>query len=91
MSLVQSEHQTAKGGESMKLITKIEPSSTRPAMTKIRAAAYCRVSTGMDDQLVSLETQKSHYENIRQASAGCLSSPQRNKALPPIFTMIFSP
>ena len=35
--------------------------------------------------------QKSHYENIRQASAGCLSSPQRNKALPPIFTMIFSP
>ena len=31
---------------------------------KTRVAAYCRVSTGMDDQLVSLETQKSHYENL---------------------------
>ena len=48
----------------MKSITKIEPSSTRPAAAKIRVAAYCRVSTGMDDQLVSLETQKSHYEDL---------------------------
>ena len=48
----------------MKSITKIEPSSTRPAAAKIRVAAYCRVSTGMDDQLVSLETQKTHYEEL---------------------------
>ena len=48
----------------MKQITKIEPTSARPKASKIRVAAYCRVSTGMDDQLVSLETQKSHYENL---------------------------
>ena len=34
---------------------------------------------------------ENHYKHIMQASAGCLSSPRRNKAPPPIFTMIFSP
>ena len=48
----------------MKQITKIEPTSARPKASKIRVAAYCRVSTRMDDQLISLETQKSHYENL---------------------------
>ena len=48
----------------MKSITKIEPSAARPSAAKIRVAAYCRVSTGMDDQLVSLETQKSHYKDL---------------------------
>ena len=48
----------------MKSITKIEPSSARPTAAKIRVAAYCRVSTGMDDQLISLETQKTHYEEL---------------------------
>lgn len=48
----------------MKTITKIEPSAARPSKAKTRVAAYCRVSTGMDDQLVSLETQKSHYEDL---------------------------
>ncbi len=48
----------------MKTITKIEPSAARPSKDKTRVAAYCRVSTGMDDQLVSLETQKSHYEDL---------------------------
>jgi DNA invertase Pin-like site-specific DNA recombinase len=48
----------------MKSITKIEPSAARPTAAKTRVAAYCRVSTGMDDQLVSLETQKSHYKDL---------------------------
>ena len=48
----------------MKKITKIEPAAARPAAKRIRVAAYCRVSTGMDDQLVSLETQKNHYETL---------------------------
>ena len=45
----------------MKKITKIAPAATLKKK-KRRVAAYCRVSTGMDDQLVSLETQKAHYE-----------------------------
>ena len=64
MCKIKSNYQTANGGETMKQITKIEPTSARPKASKIRVAAYCRVSTGMDDQLVSLETQKSHYENL---------------------------
>ena len=48
----------------MKQITRIEPTAARPTAAKIRVAAYCRVSTGMDDQLVSLETQKAHYEDL---------------------------
>ena len=45
----------------MKKITKIDP-VTSGQKKKLRVAAYCRVSTGMDEQLVSLETQKAHYE-----------------------------
>ena len=52
----------------MKVITKIEPSDALAAKKKRRVAAYCRVSTGMDDQLVSLETQKSHYEDYISAN-----------------------
>ena len=48
----------------MKKITIIEPADARAITAKTRVAAYCRVSTGMDDQLVSLETQKNHYENL---------------------------
>ena len=48
----------------MKTITKIEPSAARPSKAKTRVAAYCRVSTGTEDQLLSLETQKSHYEDL---------------------------
>ena len=35
---------------------------------KLRVAAYARVSTGSEDQLVSLETQKSHYESTIKAN-----------------------
>lgn len=45
----------------MKKITKIESVSTQ-RKKKLRVAAYCRVSTASDEQLVSLETQKAHYE-----------------------------
>ena len=48
----------------MKQITKIEPAASRKAAAKLRVAAYCRVSTGMDEQLISLEAQKAHYEEL---------------------------
>ena len=37
--------------------------------SKKRVAAYCRVSTGEDAQLLSLETQKAHYESWIKANA----------------------
>ena len=49
----------------MKKITRIEPTASQPIMTKTKVAAYCRVSTEADAQLVSLETQKSHYEELK--------------------------
>ena len=52
----------------MKKITKIEPVAATKKTKKRRVAAYCRVSTGMDDQLVSLETQKAHYEDYISAN-----------------------
>lgn len=52
----------------MKKITKIEPAAATKKNKKRRVAAYCRVSTGMDDQLVSLETQKAHYEDYITAN-----------------------
>lgn len=45
----------------MKRITKIEPTQSKE-VHKTRVAAYCRVSTGKDEQLESLKTQRSHYE-----------------------------
>lgn len=44
-------------------ITKIEATS-KSADKKLRVAAYARVSTGSDDQLISLEAQKNHYERL---------------------------
>ena len=47
----------------MKTVTKIEPVITRvQKKAKPRVAAYCRVSTKNDEQLLSLEVQKRHYE-----------------------------
>ena len=58
---------TGKEGEWMKRITKID--MPEPLITKkLRVAAYCRVSTGSDEQLVSLEAQKSHYESFIKAN-----------------------
>ena len=55
----------------MKKITRIEPTAAQPVMTKTKVAAYCRVSTEADAQLVSLETQKSHYEELQRMIADC--------------------
>ncbi|MBP2028680.1 DNA invertase Pin-like site-specific DNA recombinase [Acetoanaerobium pronyense] len=47
----------------MKKITKIEGSNSDALIkSKRRVAAYCRVSTDSNEQLISLEAQKSHYE-----------------------------
>ena len=47
----------------MKRITKIEENKALLIRKKIRVAAYCRVSTASDEQLISLEAQKAHYED----------------------------
>lgn len=47
----------------MKKVVKIEPANAHQPKRKLRVAAYCRVSTGSDEQIVSLETQKAHYED----------------------------
>lgn len=51
----------------MKRITKIE--QNKQLFSKRKVAAYCRVSTGEDAQLLSLETQKAHYESWIKANA----------------------
>ncbi|MBR6158468.1 MAG: recombinase family protein [Lachnospiraceae bacterium] len=50
----------------MKRITKID-ALRDGSKRKLRVAAYARVSTGSDEQLVSLETQKNHYEKYIKA------------------------
>lgn len=52
----------------MKKITKIE--AAQAVTKKIRVAAYARVSTSSDEQLLSLETQKEHYESYIKANPG---------------------
>ena len=47
----------------MKKITKIGVNETLIQKKKRKVAAYCRVSTASDEQLISLEAQKAHYEN----------------------------
>lgn len=47
----------------MKRITKIEENKSLGRKKKLQVAAYCRVSTASDEQLVSLAAQKAHYEN----------------------------
>lgn len=51
----------------MAKITKIEATAT--VTKKIRVAAYARVSTSSDEQLLSLETQKEHYESYIKANS----------------------
>ena len=45
----------------MKTITKIEAADTH-TVKKLRVAAYARVSTDSEEQLISLDAQKNHYE-----------------------------
>lgn len=50
----------------MKRITKIEEKKFE--VRKIRVAAYCRVSTASEEQLISLDAQKAHYEEYIKAN-----------------------
>lgn len=50
----------------MKRITKIGTTATVETK-KTRVAAYCRVSTSSDEQLISLDAQKLHYEDYIQS------------------------
>lgn len=53
----------------MRKVTKINKSEKAVTKnTKIRVAAYCRVSTRSDEQLESLETQKEHYSSFIRAN-----------------------
>jgi DNA invertase Pin-like site-specific DNA recombinase len=50
-------------------ITRINPNTVDDvAQPKLRVAAYCRVSSDMDDQLESLDAQKKHYESYINAN-----------------------
>lgn len=46
----------------MKKITKIGVNETLIQKKKLKVVAYCRVSTASDEQLISLEAQKAHYD-----------------------------
>ncbi|MBP3749027.1 MAG: recombinase family protein [Ruminobacter sp.] len=50
----------------MKTIRKIEKGSPH-CFARLRVAAYCRVSTDQYEQLESLETQRSHYDEYIRA------------------------
>ena len=52
----------------MKRITKIGVNETPLQKKKIKVAAYCRVSTASDEQIISLEAQKAHYEEYIRAN-----------------------
>src|SRR5690625_2035938 len=58
-----------KRGERMKRITKIVENASL-GKKKIRVAAYGRVSTASEEQLVSLAAQKAHYENYIKSNDG---------------------
>lgn len=51
----------------MKNVTKIDQIKFA-FQRKTRVAAYCRVSTDSDEQMLSLEAQKEHYENFIKAN-----------------------
>lgn len=53
----------------MKKVTKIaQNTADLTELTKLRVAAYCRVSTDSDEQLESLDTQIKHYESYINAN-----------------------
>lgn len=53
----------------MKKVTKIAQNTVDlTEQSKLRVAAYCRVSTDSDEQLVSLDTQIKHYESYIDAN-----------------------
>jgi len=53
----------------MKKITKIKENESVGTARKLQVAAYCRVSTANNEQLLSLEAQKAHYESYIKANS----------------------
>ena len=53
----------------MKRITRIESAKTLTIPKKKRVVAYARVSTSAEDQLLSLEVQKKHYEGFIKSNS----------------------
>ena len=53
----------------MTRIPKIEENRALSIKKKTRVVAYCRVSTASDEQLISLDTQKAHYEDYIKSNA----------------------
>lgn len=50
-------------------VTKIAKNTVgSPERNKLRVAAYCRVSTDSDEQIVSLDAQRKHYESVIKAN-----------------------
>ena len=52
----------------MKNVTKIDQVDLS-IFKKLRVAAYCRVSTDSNEQELSLDTQKNHYESYIKANS----------------------
>lgn len=67
----------------MKTITKLQQVKTPAQKNKLRVAAYCRVSTGSDAQLESLDTQKTYLK--------ITSTPEATGSLPVFTSMKVSP
>ncbi len=53
---------TRKGGEWMRKITTLDVTTSSILKQKQKVAAYIRVSTSNQDQLISLEAQRRHYK-----------------------------
>src|SRR5690625_1062315 len=55
---------TRKEGEWMRKITTLDVTTSSAAKSKQKVAAYIRVSTSNEDQLISLEAQRRHYKTL---------------------------
>jgi site-specific DNA recombinase len=55
--------------KTVRKVTRIDGNNALQAFKpKVRVAAYCRVSTDIDEQMASLEAQKDHYESYIKAN-----------------------
>ena len=55
---------TRKEGEWMRKITTLDVATSSVVNSKQKVAAYIRVSTSNEDQLISLEAQRRHYKTL---------------------------